>query len=228
MHKIRNISKSFYLNRLFSIKQQKPKKIEALNSINFDFRSGEITGITGDNGSGKSTLLKIIGNLLEPDSGEIYIDNLTTEISYISGNERSFFWRLSVYENLLFFGRMYGFNDKFLKLKILESLNILGISKYLNQPFMSLSSGTKKKISIARALLKNPKIYLFDEITNSLDRNSVDDLLKIVKTLINEDKNVSILWATHRTDEIDAIADTVLNLREGNVREVYKNRSVIQ
>ena len=68
----------------------------------------------------------------------------------------------------------------------------------------------------------------FDEITNSLDRNSVDDLLRIVKTLINKDKNVSILWATHRTDEIDAIADTVLNLREGNVSEVYKNRSAIK
>ena len=100
--KINSISKTFYSNNFF---KKESKKV--INDISFDLVKGDILGVTGPNGAGKTTLFKIILDLIEPSHGEIFIDNRERSyIAYINTNSRSFHWRLSARENLIFYGAL--------------------------------------------------------------------------------------------------------------------------
>ncbi len=221
MYTINNLSKYFYDQSWRSF--FKNNKTVALNNLNFDFNDGDSIGVIGKNGSGKSTLLKIIGNILLADEASFSFDTNKSNTSYISGNERSFFWRLSVRENLEFFSSMYGINKEVADAQILKIANDLNFDEFLDIKFVSLSSGYKKKISFARALLKNPDIFLFDEITNSLDfssKNKIKELLTFFKK--NQSKKI-LFWASHDTSEIIDICNKVIILEKGTVaRVIYK------
>ena len=221
MYTINNLSKYFYDQSWRSF--FKNNKTVALNNLNFDFNDGDSIGVIGKNGSGKSTLLKIIGNILLADEASFSFDTNKSNTSYISGNERSFFWRLSVRENLEFFSSMYGISKEVADAQILKIANDLNFDEFLDIKFVSLSSGYKKKISFARALLKNPDIFLFDEITNSLDfssKNKIKELLTFFKN--NQSKKI-LFWASHDTSEIIDLCNKVIILEKGTVaRVIYK------
>ena len=117
------------------------------------------------------------------------------DTSYISGNERSFFWRLTVFENLEFFSKIYGLSGETLKEEIENILSELALSEYANTKFMSLSSGFKKRVSIARALIKKPDMFLFDEITLSLDNTTKKQIISTITDLSANSDNKAIIWA---------------------------------
>ena len=218
MYTIKNLSKYFYDDSWRSF--FKSKKTVALNNLNLEFNLGDSIGVIGKNGSGKSTLLKIIGNILLADEVCYSFDIRKAHTSYISGNERSFFWRLSVRENLEFFSTMYGIDKKVANTQIIKIANDLNFTEFLDNKFTSLSSGFKKKISFARALLKNPDIFLFDEITNSLDSSSnrkIKELLQVFKK--NHSKKI-LFWASHDTSEIIEFCNKVIILEEGKVARI--------
>lgn len=222
MYKISNLSKTYYHRNFIWLLGDKGYSTKALDSVSLEFSKGQIVGLVGENGSGKTTLLKILANLIEPDSGTIDLSAAANDISYISGSERSFFWRLSVRENLLFFARMNGFSTKEIEDKITIVLEKLNISHYADYKFMTLSSGTKKKVSIARALIKNPKLFLFDEITNSMDTKSSLNFLATILDIVKEEKEVSVIWATHKSDEITKLADKAIHLENGKNQDSDK------
>ncbi len=223
MYKITNLSKTYYHRDFIWLPGSKSYSKKALDSVSLEFLQGEIVGLVGENGSGKTTLLKILANLIEPDSGTIDLSPAKNDISYISGSERSFFWRLSVRENLLFFARMNGLKTKDIEDKIMIVLEKLNISNYKDHKFMTLSSGTKKKVSIARALIKNPKLFLFDEITNSMDSKSSLNFLATILDIVKEDKKISVIWATHKSDEISKLADKAIHLVNGKNQQSERN-----
>ena len=215
MYTIKNLSKCFYDESWRSF--FKKNNTIALNNINLEFNNGDSIGVIGKNGSGKSTLLKIIGNILSADKVYYSFDVKKADTSYISGNERSFFWRLTVRENLEFFSIMYGINKKVADIQIMKLANDFNFTDYLDIKFMSLSSGFKKKISFARALLKNPDIFLFDEITNSLDSTSKRKVNEILKVFKSKQSKKILFWASHDTSEIMHLCNRVIILEDGEV-----------
>jgi ABC-2 type transport system ATP-binding protein len=223
LHSLKNISKYFYDDSWSSLLIGKKNKSIALENLSFDIYQNDCIAILGKNGSGKSTLLRLIGNILTPDKGTITINNKEIDTSYISGNERSFFWRLTVFENLEFFSKIYGRSDKKIKKDVENILNKLGLSQFINTKFMSLSSGFKKRVSIARALIKNPDIFLFDEITTSLDKTSKNQIISTINDLRTRRKNKVIMWATHDVDEALNISNKIILLEGGTISSIINH-----
>jgi len=217
LHSLKNISKYFYEDSWSSILTGKKNKKIALEALCFDFNQKDCIGVLGKNGSGKSTLLRLLGNIITPDEGTITFNNKEIDTSYISGNERSFFWRLTVFENLEFFSKIYGMSNEKIKKDVENILNKLGLSEFIDTKFMSLSSGFKKRVSIARALIKNPDIFLFDEITTSLDKTSKKQIIATINDLRTRRDNKIIMWATHDVDEALNICNKIILLKEGTI-----------
>ena len=207
-----NVSKSFG-NIFWGLGNKNNSKISlAIKGASFAISAGDFICLTGGNGSGKTTLLKLISNLLICDNGKI--DRNINKIAYASDNERSFFYRLSVRENLDFFLRLNnGKYDSFSN----EILNELGVNKFLNQTYMTLSSGQKKRVIIARAIMHNPDLILFDEIFNSLDLDVKPQFLRVIEKL-NKQNKTSIIWATHNPEEVSDLKTKSFNLIRGELK----------
>lgn len=224
MHSLKNISKYFYDDSWSSLLKGKKNKRIALEALSFDINQNDCIGILGKNGSGKSTLLRLVGNILTPDEGTLSLESKNIDTSYISGNERSFFWRLTVFENLEFFSKIYGMNDIYTKQHIENILNELGLLQFIDTKFMSLSSGYKKRVSIARALIKKPDIYLFDEITASLDKTSKNKIIATINDLSARREDKVILWATHDVGEALTMCNKIILLEEGKILSIINRR----
>ena len=188
---LKEISKSFKKNR---------ETLKVLENVNLNIETGQIVHLKGNNGSGKTTLLKIIIGLIAYDSGQIIRNNIyQTDISMISTNLRSFYFRLTGYENLIYFSSLYGLNRKEANDKIKYLSNYFYSEKLLDVEFMKLSDGQRKKLSIIRAMLKDPKLILCDEVTAGLDNSSKDRFYDYLDHEV-KDKNVSAIWVSHEND----------------------------
>ncbi|MFL2721437.1 MAG: ATP-binding cassette domain-containing protein, partial [Gammaproteobacteria bacterium] len=147
MISVDNISKSFTKDKFVVIKD-----------YSTNFKKNTLNIIHGPNGSGKSTLLRLIAGHIYPDKGHVLLDGKIIkpgQVSYVNNNERSFFWRLNVIDNLEFFLKMADKYNDFEYDLLLESFKVKDL---LNKPFMSLSSGQKQKINIIRGLACNKDI----------------------------------------------------------------------
>ena len=203
MIQLKNINKSFASYSLFFSKKDKAYKV--LSDVNIEIKNNEIFGIIGKNGIGKSTLLKIIFGSITPDSGEILFNGCEKKFlsnqkkfSLINNNDRSFFWRLTVEENLKYFSSLYEDSDN----EILDRVRgDLLIEDLMKKNFYSLSAGQKKKIMLYRGLLKNPEVLFFDEFTQSLDLPSKTEVERIILDLKQNYKK-TIIWITHDMNEI--------------------------
>ena len=189
--------------------------VVVLNNASIDLFRGEFLSISGPSGCGKTTLLKLISGVLTSDRGSI-TNNFDmpldfSQISMVNSNDRSFFWRLSVKENLKFFCSL---SDKDSLEKIEQTLILLDIFDKIDLPFMSLSYGERKKISIARALLNNSKILLLDEITNSLDISAKKIVISTLKDLLKKDHLQLIIFATHSLDEVISLSNRLLLIKD--------------
>ncbi len=204
----------------------KPKGIEtqALQDISFEVRQGETLGLLGPNGSGKTTLLKIIATLLDPTSGSVklYGTDISREARKVRGriglvtcDERSFYWRLSGRENLNFFGALYGLSASHTAKRSEMLVQMLGLEHAFERSFQSYSSGMKQKLAIARGLLSEPELILYDEPTRSLDPLSASH---IRQWLTNNSKlypKQTHLIATNQLQEAEQLCDRVLIINRG-------------
>ena len=214
---INNIHKSFYSSnfRFKSFFMHQRQKCDVLNGINLTLGKKEILGLTGSNGSGKSTLLRIISGLVEKDKGEIHFENFSEQnVALISSNERSFYWRLTAYQNLIFFGSIYSLSKKEIDFKLTELSEILDIEDILEKPIMILSSGQRKKLMLARACLKSPRLILCDEFLTNLDEGSQTNAKTFFKNYI-EERKASIIWVSHSKEEVNDFCHGSVELKEG-------------
>ncbi len=214
--KVSNLSKSFTYSTGFFFKKRFQKKI--LKDISFTASFGDCIALLGSNGCGKTTLLNLISGLLTSDEGSIKnklnepMDS--SKIAMVNSNDRSFFWRLSVDENLKFFCSLS--NRESIK-KIEEILSLLNMLDKINLPFMSLSYGERKKISIARALLNGSKILLLDEITNSLDISAKKIVISSLKDLLRKKHLELVIFATHSLDEVVNLSNRVMYIKDKSI-----------
>ncbi|MCF7929155.1 MAG: sugar ABC transporter ATP-binding protein [Spirochaetales bacterium] len=208
----------------------------ALNEINFDLEEGEIHAIVGENGAGKSTLMKILSGIYVKDSGTIRIDGRETELGDVDESrtlgismiyqEMENIQKLSVAENI-FLGQLPkskvpGFVD-FRKL-IRETKDLLHSFELDTNPTTQLSrtsTAEQQFIEIIKAItIKNARVIIMDEPTSSLTNKEVEKLFQIIRELKN--KGISVIYISHRLDEIIEIADRVSVFRDGKNRGVLK------
>lgn len=198
-----------------------------LRGVNLSIKKGSFISIMGPSGSGKSTLLNIIGGMEKADSGVVIVNN--NEISLFDEEKLTYFRRenigfifqffnlfthLTVYENILI--PLLISNRKVEDEKIDEYLKMLGIFNKKESLSFQLSGGEQQRVAIARALIKNPEILLADEPTGSLDSESGENILSILKD-INKRFETTILLVTHDAN-VAKIADINIKIKDGKIK----------
>lgn len=205
---IRNVTKSF-------------KNEEILNDISYVFEDKMIYGIVGINGSGKSVLLKIIVGLYKVSSGEVLFDNINYNNDKLFPDfigacieYPGFINDLSGLDNLMLLAdirKMITRDD------VLETLKMVGLFNDKDKKYANYSLGMRQKLSIAQALMENPKVIILDEPFNGIDRESVK---KIQEELLRRRKDGAlIIITTHIHEDIDELCDKVLYLEDGKLNE---------
>lgn len=207
----------------------------AVNGLNISVGQGEFYSLLGPNGAGKSTTIHLLSTLLNPDSGEIQIDNFIAgkendKIKSVLGvvpQEISLYEDLSAEENLLFWGKMYNVETKTLHARMEKLLTDFGLAERKKDRIKTYSGGMKRRINIAAALLHSPKIVFMDEPTVGIDpqsRNNIYDALQKMKS-----EGTTILYTTHYMEEAERFSDRVgiidngKIVAEGSVEELKKN-----
>jgi len=200
-------------------------EIRALQDVTLYLEQGETFGLLGPNGAGKTTLLKILSTLIRPTSGSVRIlgydlnqeeEKIKEKIGLVYSNERSFYWRLSGRENLLFFGSLMNLSGRELKRRILELSSSLGMESFLDNRYDAYSTGMKQRLLVARGLLGNPEILFLDEPTRGLDPASSENLLQHIRALALEMKT-TILMVTHSLSEAERFCDRIGILHQGRM-----------
>lgn len=188
-----------------------------LKGVSFDIPKGSIFAFLGANGAGKSTLLNIILQILLPTSGEVFMNGevILKEKIGVVFQENTFDEELSIYENMMLRGRLYGIKKKVLEKRILELSRELGMDSFLYRKYKVCSGGQKRIAMIARALIMNPSIVIMDEATTAIDietrRKVWEFLLKL-----NREKGVTIFFSSHYIEEAD-IASNICILKSGKI-----------
>ncbi len=209
------------LHKSYAIKSLNPfagkRKIQVLDGMSFNVSAGEVKGVVGKNGAGKTTLLRIVADLLKADSGRVVLGGSREidrgNIGYVSSDERSFFWRLSGWDNLIFFAKLYGLDGSASRRRVDELLERFGLEKKSRELFGDYSAGTRKKLSLIRAMVHEPGLLIMDELTNSLDEGSVELTKEIVKEYV--DGGRAGLWSSHRREEIDELCSDCVEVGDG-------------
>jgi ABC-2 type transport system ATP-binding protein len=189
-----------------------------LSPISFDVAKGELIAIVGHNGAGKSTLLKMLANWIPPSGGTVMIDGVDLKNRTVVVRKVGFipevpnlFDSFSVEYNLKLFAALYHISDLRVEL-ILNEFNLLSFRKSKVQ---SLSKGLKQRVSIGRALLAEPSVLLLDEPTSGLDFEMTREIYRLMGTMHGTGK--TIIFTSHRPEEIKNLATRVILLHEGNL-----------
>jgi sodium transport system ATP-binding protein len=193
----------------------------AVNGISFDAKPGEIYGLLGPNGAGKTTVLRILSTVLRPTSGTALVngDDVVTQpasvrrqIGFVSTNT-AVYDRMTAGEMVEYFGRLYGISREALGPRIEELFRRLKMEEIRDLLGAKMSTGMKQKVSIARALVHDPPVLIFDEATVGLDVLVARSLLKIVCEL--RDQGKCIIFSTHIMREAEKLCDRIAIMHRG-------------
>ena len=208
-------------------------KVEVLKGINFEVEKGEICVLLGPSGSGKSTLLNIIGGIDDADLGYVSIDSEKTkdmkekELTRYRRKHLGYVFQmynlipnLNVKENIEVGAYL---SDS--PLDINELLNTLGLYEHRHKLPNQLSGGQQQRTAIGRAIVKNPDILLCDEPTGALDYHTSKEILKLIED-VNKKYGNTVIMVTHN-DAIQNMADRVIKLRDGQIRDNIVNNSKV-
>lgn len=175
-------------------------KFQALNNVNLEIDKGEIFGFIGPNGAGKSTTMKIISGLLTADSGEVIVDNIDALKNNRKVKEKIGYMPdyIGTYDNLTalefldFYASIYGILGKTAKKRAFELLELVNLKDKANSYVEELSRGMKQRLSLARALMHDPKLLILDEPASGMDPKSRFEMRGILKSLGDMDKTVIV------------------------------------
>lgn len=215
-----------------------------LDNISYEVKEGEIFGFIGPNGAGKSTLINIMTSLLTPDNGTIEIcgyDILTEPIKakecmgYVP-QELALMEDLNAYDNLEFFGALYGLKGKLLKERIAEALKVTGLEETRKQKVKKFSGGMKRRLNIAVSILHHPKVLILDEPTVGVDPQSRNHIFSFIKNICKE-WGTTVIYTSHYMEEIEELCKRVFIIdlgkevsygdREEIKASVFSNNKVI-
>lgn len=209
------------------------KEFKALDNIDLDINKGEFVVILGPSGAGKSTLLNLIGGMDSPTNGSIKIDG--EEISKYNENQ------LSEYraENIGFIFQFYNILPTLTVLENVElvkdvvkngndskeAIKAVGLEEHMNKFPNQLSGGEQQRVSIARAITKNPKLLLCDEPTGALDSKTGVEVLKLLKKQCDGNNGANTVVIVTHNSLFAEIADTVIRVKNGKIESVTSNEN---
>lgn len=210
MIEIKNIEKGF-------------KNIKAVDGITFNVEKGEVFGLLGPNGAGKSTTISMLCTLLKPDAGSITVDgydllknpNQVKQYLGLVPQDIALYPTLTAYENLMFWGKMYGMTGKHLKNRVDECLELIGLTDRAKGKISTFSGGMKRRVNIAAALLHKPKVLIMDEPTVGIDPQSRNHILETVLKLNKE--GMTIIYTSHYMEEVDYLCNRIAIMDNGKV-----------
>ena len=208
-----------------TLKKGKKEEFYAVDHVSFCAKQGEILGVLGPNGAGKTTLLRMMGSLMDPTEGKVVItdregkvvtskEELKKHIGYLSENTK-LYGRFTVREMLTLFGELYGFEKKEVEKKIEKTRDILGMESFMDNRIEKLSTGQKQRTSIARCLVHDPEIYIFDEPTLGLDIISSKAIIDFMKQ--EKKRGKSVLYSTHYMEEAEFLCDRIVMINKGRI-----------
>ncbi len=197
-------------------------KKEVLKNVSIDIEEGEIFGILGPNGAGKTTLISILSTLTIPDGGKVEVfgldalrdPNSVKCIVNVSSGNPNFPWSLTVYENLRYFSMLYGLENK--ERAINNVINALELEPFRNVRFESLSTGTKQRLSLAKALLNEPRLLFLDEPTVGLDPDMAIKIRRMIRQ-IHDEKGITIVLTTHYMKEAEQLCGRIAFIKKGEI-----------
>ncbi len=205
-------------------KRNKKREINAVDDISLQVAAGEIVGILGPNGAGKTTLLRMMSKLMKPTSGTVSIRIGQTEISdavevkrhigYLSNNTK-LYGRLSARELLQMLGVLYGLSEGDTAKRIVKISEILSMDSFLDNRIEKLSTGQTQRASIARCLVHDPKVYIFDEPTLGLDIISSASIIDFMKR--ERERGKTVLYSTHYMEEAEYLCDRIVMIHQGRI-----------
>lgn len=197
--------------------------VEALKGVSFSAPDGKVTGLLGPNGAGKSTTLRILYTVLTPDAGIATIDGddvcaasmaVRRNIGVLP-HTSGLYPNLSARENIAYYGRLLGLQDKALDKRIDELAGLLDLEEVIERRAKGFSQGERTKVALARALVHKPKNLLLDEPTNGLDVMATRALRELILRL--RDEGICILFSSHIMQEVAALCDEIVIIGSGQV-----------
>jgi ABC-2 type transport system ATP-binding protein len=235
---IRNLSKTYPVpfRRLRAFFRRPVKDpVEALRDVSFEVETGEIFGLIGRNGAGKTTLTKIVATLVQPTTGSVSVhghdsvrndEDVRYHIGLATAEERSFYWRLTSEQNLMFFARLHGLSDRVAKQRIKDVFSKLELDEVARRRFGEMSTGNKQRLAVARAMLASPPVLLLDEPTRSLDPLAAARMRDLIYSLAEQDPPVTILLTSHNLAEVETLCARVAIISRGRIRAIDTPRNL--
>ena len=205
---------------------KKFKKVTAVDNVSFEVNPGEIIGLLGENGAGKTTTLRMLATMLKPTSGNATIDGyniidnpnkIRERIGVLFGGDVALYDRLTGRENMIYFAKLNGMSDLEANQAVNKIASELEMSDYIDRPVGKYSRGMKQKVSLARSIIHQPDVMLFDEPTTGLDVSAS----RIVQDFILKckEENKTILFSSHSMKEVEKLCDRVVIINKGKLLE---------
>lgn len=216
MIEVQNVSKVF---------QDKKQQVIAVKEVSFTVQRGEVVGLLGENGAGKTTLLRMIATLLDPTEGTVKVAGFHTvdqpmevkkRIGVLFGGETGLYDRLTARENLAYFASLYGLSGHETKVRIEQLAVQFGMKDYLDRKLGGFSKGMRQKVAIARTIVHNPDIILFDEPTTGLDITSANVFRQLIHQLRKEGK--TIIFSSHIMEEVKLLCESIILIHRGELK----------
>jgi len=197
-------------------------KFVAVDDVSFEVRPGEIVGLLGPNGAGKTTTIHMILGLISPSAGEVRIfgkpfnahrQEILEQMNFTSPYV-AFPGRLTVFENLMVFARMYNVREP--RKKIVELARLFGIEEMIRKPFARLSSGETTRVGLCKALMNEPHLLLLDEPTAYLDPQIAAHVKGILLAMQRE-RGTTILYTSHNMAEVEKMCHRIIFMSHGRI-----------
>jgi sodium transport system ATP-binding protein len=202
------------------------KKVKAVDEISFTVKDGEIVGLLGENGAGKTTTLRMLATMLKSTGGTAKINGfdivnepqkIRGQIGILFGGEVGLYDRLTARENIRYFAKLNGMSKEQTDKTIDKLTKTLEMEEYIDRRVGKFSRGMKQKVAIARSIVHEPSVMLFDEPTAGLDVSAariVQDFIKKCK-----EENRSIIFSSHSMSEVEKLCDRIVIIHRGKIIE---------
>lgn len=196
--------------------------LTAVDGVDLEVNEGELFGLLGVNGAGKTTLIRMLAGLIKPTNGKgkVYGKDIVTQVAElkkiidVSPQETSIAPNLTVEENLKFFAEIYDITGEAAKRKTVEITEIFGLHEVLKQRAKTLSGGWQRRLSVAIAMISQPKILFLDEPTLGLDVLARRELWSVIRQIKGK---ITIILTSHYLEEIEALCDRVAVMVKGKI-----------
>ncbi len=224
MIQLQNVSKKYNLNK----KQRKElqtnaKTIAAVHDVSFKCLPGRIFSLLGPNGAGKTTTLRMLSTILSPSSGNITVNDIDAmerpqevrkEIGFLTGST-NLYDRLTPGEIVKYFADLHGLDRQTFKTRKEELFDQLNIHEFSKKRIGQLSTGMKQKVSIARSMIHNPSVVIFDLLTSGLDVITANSIIALIRQCKKEGKTV--IFSSHIMSEVDLLCDDLAIINKGSL-----------